>query len=71
MTLNGPKSSVNGNLKICDFLQTRIGFLDLFKGSLGKKREVKPEWKRGRDIETCFGSLSKEEDLRTKARASS
>ena len=47
MILNGPKSSVNGNLKICDFLQTRIGFLDLFKGSLGKKRERKPERKGG------------------------
>ena len=37
MMSNGPKSSVNGSLKIWDFLQTGIGFLDLFKGSLGKK----------------------------------
>ena len=37
MTLNGPKSSVNGSLKIWDFLQTGIGFLDLLKGSLRKK----------------------------------
>ena len=39
MTLNGPKSSVNRSLKIWDFLQTGIEFLDLFKGSLGKKEK--------------------------------
>ena len=36
MTLNGPKFSVNWSLKIWYFLQTGIGFLYLFKGSLGK-----------------------------------
>ena len=52
MMLNGPKSSVNGSLKIWDFLQTGIGFLDLFKGSLGKKkRGKKPKRKRGHRIE--------------------
>ena len=43
MTLNGPKSLVNWSLKIWDFHQTGIGFLDLFKGSLGKKG--KKTWK--------------------------
>ena len=49
-----------------------IGFLDLFKGSLGKKEGgKKPERKRGCRIEEfACGSLSEEEDLRTKARAS-
>ena len=53
-----------------------IVFLDLFKGSLGKKEGgKKPERKRGCGIELFFffffwGSPSKEEDLRTKARAS-
>ena len=72
MNLNGPKSSVNSNLKIWDFLQTGIGFLDLFKGSLGKKeREEKPARKRGCRIEEfACGSLSEEEDMRTRARAS-
>ena len=40
MKLNGPKTSVKRNLKTWDFLQTGIqfviGFLDLFKGSLGQ-----------------------------------
>ena len=43
-TLNGPKSSVKWSLKIWDFLQTGIqlviGFLDLFKGSLGQNSEA-------------------------------
>ena len=48
-----------------------IGFLDLFKGSLGKKERGKPERKRGCHIEEfACGSLSEEEDLRTRARAS-
>ena len=49
-----------------------IGFLDLFKGSLGKKeREEKPARKRGCRIEEfACGSLSEEEDMRTRARAS-
>ena len=55
MTLNGQKSSVNWSLKIWDFLQTEIGFLDLFKGSLRKKeRGEKPERKRGCRIEVFF-----------------
>ena len=50
-----------------------IGFLDLFKGSLGKKE--KGENLRGKGGATLkyfcffFGSLSEEEDLRTRARA--
>ena len=50
-----------------------IGFLDLFKGSLGKKERggEKPERKRGRHIEEfACGSLSEEEDLRTRGAAS-
>ena len=47
-----------------------IGFLDLFKGSLGKKERRKPERKRGRHIEEfACRSLSEEEDLRTRLRA--
>ena len=47
-----------------------IVFLDLFKGSLGKKEGGgKPERKRGCRIEEfACGSLSEEEDLRTKGR---
>ena len=41
--LNGPKTSVKWSLKIWDFFQTRIqlvlGFLDLFKGSLGQNSD--------------------------------
>ena len=72
MMLNGPKLSVNCSIKIWDFLQTGIGFVDLFKGSLGKKeRGEKLETKRGCCIEVFFfGSLSEEEVLRTKVRAS-
>ena len=71
MTLNGQKSSVNWSLKIWDFLQTGIGFLDLFKGSLGKKERGETWEEKGvPHRRTFFGSLSEEEDLRTKARAS-
>ena len=49
-----------------------IGFLDLFKSSLGKKEEKKKKIKRkrGATLKYFFGSLSEKEDLRTKVRAS-
>ena len=50
-----------------------IGFLDLFKGSLGKKeRDENMRGKGGAALKFFFffGSLSEEEDLRTRARAS-
>ena len=72
MMLNGPKSSVNGSLKIWDFLQTGIGFLDLFKGPLGKKERGENLRGKGGSVLKYFffGSLFEEEDLRTKARVS-
>ena len=71
MKLNGPKLSVNWSLKIWDFLQTEIGFLDLFKGSLRKKKKGETLEEKGvPHRRTCFGSLFEEEDLRTKERVS-
>ena len=74
MLLNGPKLSINWSLKIWDFLQTRIGFLDLFKGSLGKKERGENLRGKGGAVFKFFffffGSLFEEKDLRTKARAS-
>ena len=60
------QSLVKWSLKIWDFLQMGIqlviGFIYLFKSSLGKKFNVL-HWS------IFFGSLSEEEDLRTKSRA--
>ena len=50
-----------------------IGFLDLFKSSLGKKegKKKKLRGKGGAALKYFFfGSFSEEEDLRTRVRAS-
>ena len=57
VTLIGPKSSVKWSLKIWDFLQMRIqlviGFLDLFKGSLGQNSGRLVLGLRAECIENC------------------